>query len=88
MKGFAPVEQYDIVNVFLVEKIFEVLPKLGILAPFKFTTDGMIEKIDKLINGLKQGKDQSQTVRFLLNLWKEHNCEKYLEKNKNNDKMK
>ena len=29
VKGFAPVEQYDIIKNFLVEKFFEVLPKLG-----------------------------------------------------------
>jgi len=29
MKGFAPVEQYDLVEDFLTEKFFKVLPKIG-----------------------------------------------------------
>ena len=98
--GFAPIEQYDLVGDFLTQKFFEVLPKLGksnesfylsyfisYLAPSHFTTDEIIQKIDNLINELKQDKDQSQTVRYLsetCDIMKRkkiarEKCEKYLE---------
>ena len=78
MVGFAPVEQYDLVEDFLTQKFFEVLPKLGknnevffvkyfisCLAPSHFTNDEIIQKMDNLINELKKDKDQSQIVRYL-----------------------
>jgi aminopeptidase N len=78
MIGFAPIEQYDLVEDFLTQKFFEVLPKLGksnesfylsyfisYLSPSQFTTDEIIQKTDNLINELKQDKDQSQVVRYL-----------------------
>ena len=78
MAGFAPVEQYDLVEDFLTQKFFEVLPKLGknnevffvryfisFLAPSHFTSDEIIQKMDNLINELKKDKDQSQIVRYL-----------------------
>ena len=78
MIGFAPVEQYDIVEDFLKEKFFEVLPKVGknnevffvqyfisYLSPSQFTNDEIIQKMEKLITELKQDQDQSQTVRYL-----------------------
>ena len=100
MMGFAPVEQYDLVKDFLTEKFFEVLPKLGknnesffldyfisFLSPSQFTNDDIIQKMDKLIDELKEDKDQSQTVRFLsetCDIMKKtkiarEKCEKYLE---------
>ena len=100
MMGFAPVEQYDLVKDFLTEKFFEVLPKLGknnesffldyfisFLSPSQFTNDDIIQKMDKLIEELKEDKDQSQTVRFLsetCDIMKKtkiarEKCEKYLE---------
>ena len=101
MMGFAPVEQYNIVEDFLTEKFFEVLPNLGknnetfflqyfisFLSPSQYTTDEIIQKMDKLINELKQDKDQSQAVLFLSKTCDQmkrtkiarDNCEKYLEK--------
>jgi aminopeptidase N len=78
MIGFAPVEQYDIVEDFLKEKFFEVLPKVGknnevffvkyfisYLSPSQFTNDEINQKMEKLITELKQDQDQSQTVRYL-----------------------
>ena len=78
MAGFAPLEQYDLIEDFLTQKFFEVLPKLGkinesfylkyfisYLAPSHFTTDEIIQKIDNLINELKKDKEQSQIVRYL-----------------------
>jgi aminopeptidase N len=78
MMGFAPVEQYDLVEDFLKEKFFEVLPKIGknneaffvryfigYLAPSHFTDDEIIQKMDKLINELKKDKDQAQIVKYL-----------------------
>jgi len=63
MMGFALVEQYDLVEDFLKEKFFEVLPKIeknneaffvdyfiAYLSPQQFTNDNIIQKIDKLIN--------------------------------------
>ena len=78
MIGFAPVEQYDLVEDFLTQKFFEVLPKIGkkteiffmnyfieFLSPYQFTNDDIIGKMDKLINEFKEDKEQSQMVRFL-----------------------
>ena len=78
MAGFAPVEQYDIVEDFLIQKFFEVLPKFGknsemffvnyfiaFMAPSQFTIDYIIQKMDNLINELKKDKDQCQIVRYL-----------------------
>ena len=78
MIGFAPVEQYDLVEDFLTQKFFEVLPKLGknnevfyikyfisFLSPSQFTNDDIIQKMDKLISELKEDKEQSQIVRYL-----------------------
>ena len=78
MMGFAPVEQYDLVEDFLTKKFFEVLPIIGkknesffleyfieFLSPSQFTNDSIIKKMEELINELKQDKDQSQIVRFL-----------------------
>ena len=100
MMGFAPVEQYDLVEDFLTQKFLEVLPKLGknnemffldyfisFFAPSHFTSDEIIQKMDNLINELKNDKDQSQIVRFLSetsDLMKRtkisrEKCEKYLE---------
>ena len=100
MGGFAPVEQYDLVEDFLTQKFFEVLPKLGkinesfylkyfisYLAPSHFTTDEIIQKMDNLINELKEDKEQSQIVRYLsetCDIMKRtkiarEKCEKYLE---------
>ena len=78
MMGFAPVEQYDLVEDFLTQKFFEVLPIIGknnesffleyfieFLSPSQFTNDSIIKKMEELINELKQDKEQSQIVRFL-----------------------
>ena len=78
MSGFAPIEQYDLIEDFLTEKFFEVLPKIGknneaffvkyfinFLAPSHYTNDNMIKKMDKLINDLKEDKDQTQIVKYL-----------------------
>ena len=78
MMGFAPVEQYDLVEDFLTKKFFEVLPIIGkknesffleyfieFLSPSQFTNDSIIKKMEELINELKQDKVQSQIVRFL-----------------------
>ena len=104
MSGFAPVEQYDLVEDFLTQKFFEVLPKLGkinesfylkyfvsYLAPSHFSNDEIIQKMDNLINELKEDKEQSQIVRYLsetCDIMKttkvvREKCEKYLESNKN-----
>jgi len=61
--GFAPVEQYDLVEDFLKEKYFEVLTKIGknneaffvryfigYLSSQQFTDSDIIEKMDKMIN--------------------------------------
>ena len=98
--GFAPIEQYDLVEDFLKEKFFEVLPKIGknneaffvsyfigYLAPSHFTDDEIIQKMDKLINELKEDKDQAQVVRYLIQTCEimkrtkisREKCEKYLE---------
>ena len=100
MMGFAPMEQYDLVEDFLTQKFFEVLPKLGknnesfymsyfisFLSPSQFTNDEIIQKMDKLINELKEDKGQSQIVRYLsetcdimkLKKISREKCEKYLE---------
>ena len=78
MMGFAPVEQYDLVEDFLTQKFFEVLPLIGksnesffveyfieFLSPSQFTNDLIMKKMEELINELKKDKEQSQTVRFL-----------------------
>ena len=103
MMGFAPVEQYDLVEDFLKEKFFEVLPKIGknneaffvryfigYLAPSHFTDDEIIQKMDKLINELKEDKDQAQIVKYLTETCEimkrtkisREKCEKYLESHK------
>jgi aminopeptidase N len=103
MMGFAPIEQYDLVEDFLKEKFFEVLPKIGknneaffvsyfigYLAPSHFTDDEIIQKMDKLINELKEDKDQAQVVRYLIQTCEimkrtkisREKCEKYLESHK------
>ena len=77
--GFAPAEQCDLIEDFLTQKFFEVLPKIGkgneafyvqyfinYLSPQLFTNDEMIQKMDKLINELKEDKDQSQVVTYLI----------------------
>ena len=79
MIGFAPVEQYDIIEDFLKEKFFEALPKLGknnemffiqyfisYLAPSQFTSHEMISKIEQFINKLKEDKEQIQSVKYLM----------------------
>ena len=78
MIGFAPVEQYDLIEDFLTKKFFEVLPKIGknnesffvhyfinYLSPQQFANDEIIKKMDDLINELKEDKDQSQVVKYL-----------------------
>ena len=78
MVGFAPIEQYDLVEDFLKDKFFEVLPKIGknneaffvnyfigYLSPTQFTDDEIIQKMDKLINELKDDKDQTQVIKYL-----------------------
>ena len=102
--GFAPAEQYDLIEDFLTQKFFEVLPKIGkgneafyvqyfikYLSPKLFTNDEMIQKMDKLINELKEDKDQSQVVTYLtercdtmkrINISREK-CEQYLKNKKN-----
>jgi len=78
MMGFAPVSQYDLVEDFLTQKFFDVLPKLGknnenffmsyfisFLSPAHFTNEEMIQKMEKLISKLKEDKDQIQIVRYL-----------------------
>ena len=103
MVGFAPVEQYDLVEDFLKEKFFEALPKIGksneaffvqyfigYLSPRQFTEDAIIQKMDKLINELKEDKDQTQVVRYLTETCdtmkrikiSREKCEKYLESHK------
>ena len=103
MVGFAPVEQYDLVEDFLKEKFFEALPKIGksneaffvqyfigYLSPRQFTEDDIIQKMDKLINELKEDKDQTQVVRYLTETCdtmkriktSREKCEKYLESHK------
>jgi len=102
MKGFAPVEQYDLVEDFLTEKFFTILPKIGkkneafyvkyfinYISPQHFSNDKIIQKMDKLINELKEDKDQSHVVTYLTESYDiikrikiaRENCEKYL-KNK------
>ena len=103
MMGFSPVEQYDLVEDFLKEKFFEVLPKIGknneaffvryfiaYLSPQQFTDSNIIEKMDKMINELKEDKDQTQVVKYLIETCEimkrtkisREKCEKYLESNK------
>ena len=78
MKGFAPVEQYDLVEDFLTKKFFEVLPKIGknnegffveyfinYLSPEKIANDEIIKKMDDLIKELKEDKEQSHVVKYL-----------------------
>ena len=78
MMGFAPIEQYDLVEDFLKEKFFDIMPKLGknnemfyvryfisFLAPSQFTNDEMIKKMEEFINKLKEDKEQIQIVRYL-----------------------
>ena len=103
MIGFAPLEQNDLVEDFLTQKFFEVLPKIGkgneafyvryfinYLSPKQFTNNEMIQKMDKLINELKEDKEQSQVVTYLseaADTMKKikiaiEKCEKYLESHK------
>ena len=103
MIGFAPLEQNDLVEDFLTQKFFEVLPKIGkgneafyvryfinYLSPIQFTNNEMIQKMDKLINELKEDKEQSQVVTYLseaADTMKKikiaiEKCEKYLESHK------
>ena len=103
MVGFAPIEQYDLVEDFLKDKFFEVLPKIGknneaffvnyfigYLSPTQFTDDEIIHKMDKLINELKDDKDQTQVIKYLTQTCdsmkrikiSREKCEKYLESNK------
>ena len=100
MVGFAPIEQYDLVEDFLKDKFFEVLPKIGknneaffvnyfigYLSPTQFTDDEIIQKMDKLINELKDDKDQTQVIKYLTQTCdsmkrikiSREKCEKYLE---------
>ena len=78
MVGFAPIEQYDLVEDFLTQKFFEVLPKLGknnesfflryfikFMSPAHFTNDEIIQKMENLIKELEEDKEQSQTVKYL-----------------------
>ena len=78
MRGFAPVDQCDLVEDFLTQKFFEVIPKIGKgneafyvryfitnLAPQQFTNDEIIKKMENLINELKKDNDQSHVVRYL-----------------------
>ena len=78
MMGFAPVSQYDLVEDFLTQKFFDVLPKLGknnenfflsyfisFLSPAHFTNEEIIQRMEKLISELKEDKDQTQIVRYL-----------------------
>ena len=103
MMGFAPVEQYDLVEDFLKEKFFDVLPKIGknneaffvryfigYLSPQQFTDNDIIDKMDKMINELKEDKDQTQVVKYLIETCEimkrtkisREKCEKYLESHK------
>ena len=100
MVGFAPIEQYDLVEDFLKDKFFEVLPKIGknneaffvnyfigYLSPTQFTDDEIIQKMDKLINELKDDKEQTQVIKYLTQTCdsmkrikiSREKCEKYLE---------
>ena len=103
MRGFAPVEQCDLFEDFLTQKFFEVLPKIGkgneafyvkyfitYLSPKLFTNNEIIQKVDNLINELKEDKDQSQVVTYLsescdtmkrINISREK-CEQYLKNQK------
>ena len=103
MIGFAPVEQYDLVEDFLTEKFFEALPKIGknneaffvnyfirYLSPKKFTNDEILQKMEKLINELREDKEQSQALKYLTQTFDDmkrakisrEKCEKYLENHK------
>ena len=100
MVGFAPIEQYDLVEDFLKDKFFEVLPKIGknneaffvnyfigYLSPTQFNDDEIIQKMDKLINELKDDKEQTQVIKYLTQTCdsmkrikiSREKCEKYLE---------
>ena len=103
MIGFAPVEQYDLVEDFLTEKFFEALPKIGknneaffvnyfirYLSPKKFTNDEILQKMEKLVNELREDKEQSQALKYLTQTFDDmkrakisrEKCEKYLENHK------
>ena len=103
MRGFAPVEQYDLVEDFLTEKFFEALPKIGknneaffvnyfirYLSPKKFTNDEILQKMEKLVNELREDKEQSQALKYLTQTFDDmkrakisrEKCEKYLENHK------
>ena len=74
--GFAPIEQYDLVQDFLTEKFFEVFPKLdknneyylsnfvSYLAPFQFTNDEIIQKMSSLIHEFKD-KENNEITWYL-----------------------
>jgi aminopeptidase N len=68
--GFAPIEQYDIVQDFLTKKFFEVFPKIdknddyflsnfiSYLAPFQFTNNEIIKNMTSLIDEYKDKKNK------------------------------
>ena len=99
--GFAPIEQYDLVQDFLTEKFFEILPKLdendeyfinifiSYLAPFQFTSDDIIQRMDNLINKYKDKENKEiyiclQEVSNSIKRKKveEEKCEKFLKSKK------
>ena len=75
MGSFAPVEQYDLVEDFIKEKYFEVIPELGknnesfyikdfigACGPSHYPTDEIIKKYEDLIEKVK---DMSQVKKFV-----------------------
>ena len=75
MASFAPVEQYDLVDDFIKEKYFEVIPELGknnesfyikdfisTCSPSHYPTDEIIKKFEDLIEKVK---DMSQVKKYV-----------------------
>ena len=75
MMGFAPIEQYDLVEDFLKEKFFDIMPKLGKnnemfyvkdfiseCGPSYYPTDEIIKKFEDL---LEKVKDMSQVKKYV-----------------------
>ena len=75
MASFAPVEQYDLVDDFIKEKYFEVIPELGKnnesfyikdfiseCGPSYHPTDEIIKKFEDL---LEKVKDMSQVKKYV-----------------------
>ena len=79
MMGFAPIDQYYLIEDFLTEKFFEIFSKIekynenfiinyiNYLAPFQFTNDSIIKKISSIINNYKDNEIINLYLKEVLN---------------------